>query len=87
MAKSRVARATPLRVVPQRDPQWPESEPGFIAIQLRGLARLITHASYDGVNVPPVEEDLAYFLTTTLEDFARKLESYEAWGARTRGVK
>jgi hypothetical protein len=48
----------------------PNDDPEYIGLRLRGLARLVFHASNDSANADPINQDAAFFISTELEDMA-----------------
>lgn len=49
------------------------ADPGYVGLRLRGLARLVFHASCDRDNMEPIDHEAAFFISTELEDMAAKL--------------
>jgi hypothetical protein len=49
------------------------TDPDYIGLRLRGLARLVYCASCDGANADPIDLEAAFFISTELEDMAAKL--------------
>jgi hypothetical protein len=51
----------------------PCPDPLYIGQQLRGLARLVFHASNDSDNAEPIDQEAAFFISATLEQMALAL--------------
>ena len=49
------------------------NDPDFIALRLKGLARLIDCASTTTIDMNPIDHDAAYFISTELRDLASRL--------------
>jgi len=49
------------------------TDPGRIALRLKGLACLVYHASNDRDNMDPIGRDAAFFISETLEEMAASL--------------
>jgi hypothetical protein len=50
-------------------------DPTYVILRLRGLARLVFHASCDEVNAEPINSDAAFFISTELEAMADTLSA------------
>jgi len=72
------------RVSPQQKPaapslvpatKWPDSDPHYQAIRLRGLAGLIRSASKNEHDEPNLDDyDVSFFISTELHEIADRLE-------------
>jgi hypothetical protein len=69
MSKARVAPKVAKRKASERP------DPTYVVLRLRGLARLVFHASCDGVNMEPINHEAAFFISAELEDLAAKLSA------------
>ena len=52
------------------------TDPGEVALRLRGLGRLIEHAANaTGPDANPIDHEAAYFIERTLDDLAVRLSA------------
>jgi len=55
--------------------KWPDSDPHYRAIRLRGLAGLIRSASKNEHDAPNLDDlDVSFFIATELHEIADRLE-------------
>jgi hypothetical protein len=72
MGKANVAR--PLTHKAEAVRRAMDADPGYIALRLRGLARLIDSAGSAEGSWEPIDGDAAFFIATELQDMADRLE-------------
>ena len=63
------------KIAPKAATRKPSERPDVdgIALRMKGLARLVFHASCDSENADPIGRDAAFFISETLEDMAVEL--------------
>lgn len=59
------------KATPKKGPE--ATDPAYIAQRLKGLARLVFHASNDCANADPIDREAAFFISTEMEAMADAL--------------